>query len=255
MLGAPLKASSVTCTVQAHPRMRPVSGSLQGLFGTGQGGLTMSRTTKNHRRAKLRVLFQETRLRSGPNPSIRSRRHPGPARATPPCPCGLAVRPDVEPVGRLSRAGGATPRPGPPGRSTAGRCHPPAPQRYLQLQPRRRREPQTAHSWRSLSTSAAARSRARRCPFPRGGRSTSARSRRPTLPLRIGMKFGAVGTAEGRALFRLQVPRADLPGRWVCLTQRFVLVKTSRAGGAGASLAKRGRGAVSSGANSTVTVL
>jgi len=86
--------------------MRPVSGSLQGLFGTGQGGLTMSRTTKNHWRAKLRVLFQETRLRSGPNPSIRSRRHPGPARATPPCPCGLAVRPDVEPVGRLSRAGG-----------------------------------------------------------------------------------------------------------------------------------------------------
>jgi len=64
-----------------------------------------------------------------------------------------------------------------------------------------------------------------------GGRSTSARSRRPTLPLRIGMKLGAVRTAAGRALFRLQVPGADLPGRWVCLTQRFVLVKKSGAGG------------------------
>jgi hypothetical protein len=39
------------------------------------------------------------------------------------------------------------------------------------------------------------------------------------------MTFGAVRTAEGRALFRLQVPRADLPGRWVCLNRRFVLVE------------------------------
>jgi hypothetical protein len=37
---------------------------------------------------------------------LRPRRHPGPVRATPPRPCGLAVPPDVEPVGRLSRAGG-----------------------------------------------------------------------------------------------------------------------------------------------------
>ena len=44
-------------------------------------------------------------------------------------------------------------------------------------------------------------------------------------PLRIGMTFGAVRTAEGRALFRLQVHRADLPGRWVCLNRRFVLVE------------------------------
>jgi hypothetical protein len=47
----------------------------------------------------------------------------------------------------------------------------------------------------------------------------------PDTPLRIGMTFGAVRTAEGRALFRLQVPRADLPGRWVCLNRRFVLVE------------------------------
>ena len=35
------------------------------------------------------------------------------------------------------------------------------------------------------------------------------------------------GRADGRgpALFRLQVPRADLPGRWVCLNRRFVLVE------------------------------
>ena len=39
------------------------------------------------------------------------------------------------------------------------------------------------------------------------------------------MTFGAVRTAEGLALFRLQVPRADLPGRWVCLNRRFVLVE------------------------------
>ena len=44
-------------------------------------------------------------------------------------------------------------------------------------------------------------------------------------PLLIGMTFGAVRTAEGRALIRLQVPRADLPGRWVCLNRRFVLVE------------------------------
>ena len=53
----------------------------------------------------------------------------------------------------------------------------------------------------------------------------------PDTPLRTGMTFGAVRTAESRALFRLQVPRADLPGRRVCLTQRFVLVKKSGAGG------------------------
>ena len=47
----------------------------------------------------------------------------------------------------------------------------------------------------------------------------------PDTPLRIGMTFGAVRTAEGRALFRLQVRRADLPGRWVCLNRRFVLVE------------------------------
>jgi hypothetical protein len=39
------------------------------------------------------------------------------------------------------------------------------------------------------------------------------------------MTFGAVRTAECRAIFRLQVPGADLPGRWVCLNRRFVLVE------------------------------
>jgi len=47
----------------------------------------------------------------------------------------------------------------------------------------------------------------------------------PDNPMPIGMTFGAVRMAEGRALFRLQVPRADLPGRWVCLNRRFVLVE------------------------------
>ena len=35
----------------------------------------------------------------------------------------------------------------------------------------------------------------------------------PDTPIPIRMAFGAVRTAEGRALFRLQVHRADLPGR------------------------------------------
>jgi translation initiation factor IF-2 len=55
---------------------------------------------------------------------LRPRRHPGPVRAMPPGPCGLAVPPDVEPVGRSGRAGGATPRPGPPGRSPGGGSRP-----------------------------------------------------------------------------------------------------------------------------------
>ena len=47
----------------------------------------------------------------------------------------------------------------------------------------------------------------------------------PDTPMLIGMTFGAVRTAECRAIFRLQVPGADLPGRWVCLNRRFVLVE------------------------------
>ena len=96
-----------------------------------------------------------------------------------------------------SRAGGATPRPGSPRRSTAGRGHPPAPDLVAQpwsppVWPRslsRREAPRTtpaasnrgsthtvaAPSWRSSSTSAAARSRTRRCPFPQGGDWTTER--------------------------------------------------------------------------------
>jgi hypothetical protein len=47
----------------------------------------------------------------------------------------------------------------------------------------------------------------------------------PDTPMLIGMTFGAVRTAECRAMFWLQVHMADLPGRWVCLNRRFVLVE------------------------------
>ena len=47
----------------------------------------------------------------------------------------------------------------------------------------------------------------------------------PDTPCGFGMTFGAVRTAESRALFWLQDHRTDLPGRWVCLNRRFVLVE------------------------------
>ena len=220
----------------------------------GRGDRVTSRTARLQR-ADLRGQFRKTRSCSGLDFPVALVGILERFALRRPVPCGLAVSPGVVPVEQSSRAGqGATPRPGPPGRSTAGRCHPLAPD--LAAQPwsppaRPRSPPRPAAPWTTPPASAPASSRTadstfvekflpfcggtvprqRRCPFPRRGRSTSARSRRPTLPLRIGMKLGAVRTAAGRALFRLQVPGADLPGRWVCLTQRFMLVQKSGAGG------------------------
>jgi hypothetical protein len=47
----------------------------------------------------------------------------------------------------------------------------------------------------------------------------------PDNPMPLGMAFPSGGTAEGLALFRLQVHKADLPGRWVCLNRWFVRVE------------------------------
>jgi hypothetical protein len=47
----------------------------------------------------------------------------------------------------------------------------------------------------------------------------------PDNHMPIGIAFQAGGTAEGLALFRLQVHKADLPGRWVCLNRWFVRVE------------------------------
>src|SRR5512135_1515241 len=52
----------------------------------------------------------------------------------------------------------------------------------------------------------------------------------PDNHMLIGMVFPIGWTAQGLAVFRLQVYKADLPGRWVCLNQWFVR-GVSRAGG------------------------
>jgi hypothetical protein len=52
----------------------------------------------------------------------------------------------------------------------------------------------------------------------------------PDNHMPVGMVFPIGWTAEGLAVFRLQVHKADLPGRWVCLNRWFVR-RVSRAGG------------------------
>jgi hypothetical protein len=69
----------------------------------------------------------------------------------------------------------------------------------------------------------------------------------PDNHMLIGMVFPIGRTAEGLAVFRLQVYKADLPGRWVCLNQWFVrgvsragAFTATRAGAPTASAAPRG---------------
>jgi hypothetical protein len=47
----------------------------------------------------------------------------------------------------------------------------------------------------------------------------------PDNPMPIGIALRIGWAAEGLALFWLVISRLDLPGRWVCLNRRFVLVE------------------------------
>ena len=154
----------------------------------GGGGRVTSRIAR-FRRADLRGQFRKTRLCScldspfalvGILDRFALRR---------PVLASWRCLPDVEPVGRSSRAGGLCHVPdrqaglpraevlrqpqfaqrlSSPPASPRSPLRPAAPRTIPQASAPASTRTATAPSWRSSSTSAAARSRARRCPFPRG---------------------------------------------------------------------------------------
>ena len=63
----------------------------------------------------------------------------------------------------------------------------------------------------------------------------------PDNPLPIGIACGSSGRAEGLALFRLQVHKADLPRCGCAKTDGSCWSKSERGRGAGDALAKKGR--------------